>query len=71
MFFGLDGFLEIILCAFYGSLLHESKLGINKAFYIASSMIVLGNLLLTVSTIQALFPLALIARMISGIGMEL
>lgn len=34
-------------------------------------MIVLGNLLLTVSTIGAMFPLALIARMISGIGMEL
>jgi hypothetical protein len=34
-------------------------------------MIVLGNLLLTISTIGALFPLALIARMISGIGMEL
>ena len=47
MFYALDGFLNIFLCFFAGSLLHENRLGVNKTMLIACSLIVIGNLMLT------------------------
>jgi dipeptide/tripeptide permease len=70
LFYALDGFLNIILCPFAGSLIHENKLGLNRSMILSCSFIVLGNLLLAVSSIKGTFFLALFGRVIAGCGLE-
>lgn len=70
LFYALDGFLMIVLCFCAGSLLHKDRLGINTCLLIASAMIVVGNLLLSISAANGKFALALIGRVIAGTGLE-
>ena len=70
LFFALDGFLNIVLCFFAGSLLHDRLLGINKTMLISSTLIVVGNLLLGLSAIKGHFTIALVGRVFAGIGLE-
>ena len=70
LFYALDGFLNIFLCFFAGSLLHANRLGVNKTMLIACCLIVIGNLMLTFSAIKSMFPLALLGRVFAGIGLE-
>lgn len=59
-----------MLCFCTGSLLHENKLGINRSILISSAMIVFGNLMLALSALKGTFAVALIGRVIAGVGLE-
>lgn len=68
--FALDGYFDIFLCFVAGALMHDNKLGLYKTLILFSMMLVLGNVLFLVSATLGMTWLALIGRVLAGIGIE-
>ena len=62
--------MNIALCLFTGTLLLKDKLGINNTMTIACSMLVCGNALCWIASIFRQFYVALLGRLLAGIGIE-
>lgn len=69
MFFAAD-FPNIVLCFVTGYLINDKLLGLRKSIIIFTAVIVVGQLLLTISAQLDHYVMAIIARVLLGAGLE-
>jgi len=70
LLYAFDSYPNIILCFTAGLLINDKLLGLRKSIMLFTAMILLGQILFTVSAYIKKFPLAITARIIMGIGNE-
>ncbi len=68
--FALDGYLDIVCCFITGSLIHEDRLGLRKTMILFSVLLVVGNGIFTLSANLGVYWLALLGRVLAGVGIE-
>jgi MFS family permease len=68
--FALDGYLDIICCFITGALIHEDRLGLRKTMILFSLFLVIGNGIFTLSAYLGIYWLALLGRVLAGVGIE-
>jgi MFS family permease len=68
--FALDGYLDIVCCFITGSLIHEDRLGLRKTMILFSLFLVIGNGIFALSANLGIYWLALLGRVLAGVGIE-
>lgn len=70
LLYAFDAFPNIFLCFTAGLLINERLLGLRRSILLFTGLIVIGQLIFTLSAHLKLFSVAITARVIMGIGIE-
>jgi len=70
LLYAFDAYPNIILCFTAGLLINDKLLGLRRSILLFTAMIVIGQVLFTVSAYLEKFSVAITARVIMGIGIE-
>ena len=70
MLYAFDSYPNIILCFTAGFLINEKLLGIHRSIIVFTGFVIVGQAIMTLSALVGNFNLAILARIIMGIGIE-
>jgi len=70
LLYAFDAYINILLCFLTGLLINDKLLGLRRSILLFVGLILVGNLLLTVSAYYGNFTMALTSRILMGIGVE-